>query len=311
MYSFELHTTDPNALLDDLKPLAAMIGSARIVGMGEATHGSKEFTLIRHRILRFLVAEMDFKGLILETPEQPAKAIDTYIKTGKGNPQKLLSDLEYWVHNTQEMLNVIEWMREYNHLHSSNQISFYGCDIPADDERRDQFGARDKAMAENCLKTLEELGDGTRVALWSHNFHIYGSGDDIDTQGGFLKEKLGDDYYALIASFNEGSFNAFLWDEKTERTKGFQTFKLDPCHEGTYEHMFTGAKQPLAIFDIQKMKSQAAPQVDQSKGYTAREIGSVFTPGNPETFEHKEDVFNRCEGVMWINTVTAATSLWQ
>ena len=288
-----------------------MIGSARIVGMGEATHGSKEFTLIRHRILKFLVENMDFKGLILEAPEQPAKAIDTYIKTGKGNTGKLLSDLEYWVHNTQEMLDVIEWMREHNNLHPENHISFYGCDIPADDERRDQFGARDKAMADNCLKTLEELGEGAKLALWSHNFHIYDSSDDIDTQGGFLKEKLGNDYYALIASFNKGSFNAFLWDEKTERTKGFQTFKLDAAHEATYEHMFAETKWPLAIFDIQKMKSEAMPQVDQSKEYTAREIGSVFTPDNPGTFEHQEDIFNRCEAVMWINTVNAATSLWQ
>ena len=43
-YSFQLQSTDPNALLNDLKPLVTMIDSARIVGMGEATHGSKEFT---------------------------------------------------------------------------------------------------------------------------------------------------------------------------------------------------------------------------------------------------------------------------
>jgi erythromycin esterase-like protein len=310
-YSFQLQSTDPNAPLNDLKLLVTMIDSARIVGMGEATHGSKEFTLIRHRILKFLVEEMGFRGLILETPQKPAKAIDNYVKTGKGIAQKLLSDLGYWVHNTQEMLNVIEWMREYNLMHPLNQISFYGCDIPAEDERRNQESSiRDKAMAENCLKTLEKLGSDAKLALWSHNFHIYYSGD-LDTQGKYLKESLGKSYFALISLFNEGEFNAFLWDKKAERTKGFQTFDLHASHKDTYEHMFAETKLPLAIFDIQKVAKQARLQKDQLKKYTVREVGSVFTPDDLESFEYQNDLFSCCDGVIWFNKVTASTSLWQ
>jgi erythromycin esterase-like protein len=164
-------------------------------------------------------------------------------------------------------------------------------------------------MAENCIKTLKELGMGAKVVLWSHNFHIYHSGG-LDTQGNYLKEKLGNDYYALISLCNEGKFNAFLWDRKTEQTKGFHTFNLTAANDSTYEYMFALTKWPLAIFNIQKVKNQATPQKDRFKEYTVREIGSVFTPDDPEAFEHQDDLFNRCEGVIWINTVTAATSLW-
>ena len=34
-----LKTTNPTASLNDLKPLKDMVGSASIVGLGEATHG--------------------------------------------------------------------------------------------------------------------------------------------------------------------------------------------------------------------------------------------------------------------------------
>ena len=309
-YSFQLQTVDPNRPLNDLEPIKALIGSARIVGMGEATHGSKEFTLVRHRILKYLVEEMDFKGLVLETPEQQAKAINEYIKTGNGNAKKLLSNLGYWVHNTQEMLDVIVWMKEYNHQHPSSKISFYGCDIPADDKRRNQeFGARDKAMADNCLKVLKEIGAGSKLVLWSHNFHIYHSGD-LNTQGSYLKKKLANNYFAFVSLCNKGAFNAFLWDRGAEQTSGFHTFHLKPAHRDAYEHMFAETKQPLAIFDVRKIRNQAVTKQKQLKKFTVREVGSVYTPDEPETFEHKDDLFNMCDGIIWVNTVTTATSFF-
>jgi erythromycin esterase-like protein len=165
-------------------------------------------------------------------------------------------------------------------------------------------------MAENCLKILEKLGSGAKLALWSHNFHIYYSGD-LDTQGEYLKESLGKSYLALISLFNEGEFNAFLWDKKTERTKGFQMFDLHASHKDTYEHMFAETKLPLAIFDIQKVVKQARLQKDQLKKYTVREVGSVFTPDDSASFEYQNDLFSCCDGVIWIRKVTASTSLWQ
>ncbi|MEJ7900597.1 MAG: hypothetical protein WKF63_02070 [Thermomicrobiales bacterium] len=42
---------------DDLSPLAGMIGDARIVALGEATLGTREFFLLEHRLVEVLVAE--------------------------------------------------------------------------------------------------------------------------------------------------------------------------------------------------------------------------------------------------------------
>ena len=46
--------------LADLEPLRALIVDARIVSLGEATHATREFFQLKHRLLEFCVAELGF-----------------------------------------------------------------------------------------------------------------------------------------------------------------------------------------------------------------------------------------------------------
>jgi erythromycin esterase-like protein len=50
----------------DMRPLAKLIGNARIVALGEATHGSREFFQLKHRMLEFLATEMGFTIFSIE-----------------------------------------------------------------------------------------------------------------------------------------------------------------------------------------------------------------------------------------------------
>jgi hypothetical protein len=52
--------------LEDLSPLKNVLKDVQIVGLGEATHGTKEFFQMKHRMLEFLVKEMGFTVLALE-----------------------------------------------------------------------------------------------------------------------------------------------------------------------------------------------------------------------------------------------------
>jgi erythromycin esterase len=45
----------------DLLPLKALLQDVKVVGLGETTHGTKEIFQLKHRLLEFLVTEMDFK----------------------------------------------------------------------------------------------------------------------------------------------------------------------------------------------------------------------------------------------------------
>src|SRR5215211_3726211 len=124
-----LTTTDPSASLTDLEPLRQMIGSAHIVGMGEGTHGTREFFLMKHRILKFLVREMGFTHFAIEATSPEADDVNRYVLTGEGDPRKLLSHLYFWTWNTQEVLDMIEWMREWNSTAPQSQrVQFLGFD---------------------------------------------------------------------------------------------------------------------------------------------------------------------------------------
>jgi erythromycin esterase len=124
-----LTSVEPSAAHSDLTPLTAMVGSARLIGLGEATHGSHEFFTVKDRILRHLVEDAGVTGFAMEASMPEAFAIDTYVRTGVGNPAVLLSHLYFWTWNTQEVTNLIAWLRQWNQQHPTNQVGFYGFDM--------------------------------------------------------------------------------------------------------------------------------------------------------------------------------------
>lgn len=52
-----LTTAEPGSGFDDLRPLKRMIGKARVVALGEPTHGSREVFQMKHRLLEYLASE--------------------------------------------------------------------------------------------------------------------------------------------------------------------------------------------------------------------------------------------------------------
>src|SRR5690606_24584734 len=153
---------DPRAPVGDLEPLRAALGGVRVVGLGEATHGTREFFLLKHRLLRFLVEEMGFTVLAMEASASAAEALDVYVQGGAGEPERLLADLGFWTWRTREMLAVVEWMRAHNRT-ASRKVRFAGIDpqFPAASLRwlRDHLGERELLAP---LSVLEEtrLGVG-------------------------------------------------------------------------------------------------------------------------------------------------------
>ena len=125
-----LAATQPGAALTDLAPLRSMVGTARIVGMGEGTHGTREFFELKHRVFEFLVREMGFTHFAIEATWSEADDINNYVLTGQGDPARLLSRLYFWTWNTEEVLALIQWMRQWNlTAPASRRVQFLGFDI--------------------------------------------------------------------------------------------------------------------------------------------------------------------------------------
>jgi len=98
----------------DLEFLRDILSKKRIVAMGEATHGTREFFLMKHRMLEFLVREMGFGALGMEADPAASKVVNEYVKDGTGDPVKALKGLGFWTWETDEVLDMIRWMRTYN-----------------------------------------------------------------------------------------------------------------------------------------------------------------------------------------------------
>lgn len=100
----------------------------QIVALGEATHGTKEFFELKHRIFRYLVENFGFKALAYEYSFRKSLIINDFVQNGIGNIDTLLSG-EYWIQNNDEFKTLIRWMRNYNqYKNPEEKIYFIGID---------------------------------------------------------------------------------------------------------------------------------------------------------------------------------------
>lgn len=101
-----------------------------VIGLGEATHGTKEFFELKNKMFKYLVEKQDVKLFGIEANFAACYDINKYVLTGEGNAKEALSKNGYWVWQSQEVLDLIEWMKNYNKGKTSNQkIKFYGYDM--------------------------------------------------------------------------------------------------------------------------------------------------------------------------------------
>ena len=105
-----------------------MIGDARIVSLGEATHGTREFFQLKHRLLEYCVSELGFTIFGIEASYPECLRINDYVLHGTGNPADALASQRFWTWDTEEVLALIEWMRIWNSTHT-RKVKFYGFDM--------------------------------------------------------------------------------------------------------------------------------------------------------------------------------------
>jgi erythromycin esterase len=123
-----LKSMTAGAGFEDLAPLREWIGDARVVGLGEATHDTREFFQIKHRLFEYLVYELGFTLFTIEAPFPESLAINHYIQTGEGDARHGLMSLNFYCWDTEEVLELVEWMRRWNAAHE-RRVFFYGYDI--------------------------------------------------------------------------------------------------------------------------------------------------------------------------------------
>jgi erythromycin esterase len=107
-------TLDPRAPLDDLEPVRALVGDARVVAIGESAHHIEEFYDLRHRLLRFLVERCGFTVYAFETPVLESRAMDAWVRGGPGTVENAAATTGTGLASCQAMYRTLEWMRTHN-----------------------------------------------------------------------------------------------------------------------------------------------------------------------------------------------------
>jgi erythromycin esterase len=123
-----LAAAEPGSDMKDLEPFRAMIGDARLVGLGEATHGTREFFQLKHRLIQYCISELGFSMIGFEAEYGTTLAVNDYVLFGKGNALDATTGMGFWTWDTEEVVALVEWVRAWNLSHDS-KVKFYGFDM--------------------------------------------------------------------------------------------------------------------------------------------------------------------------------------
>lgn len=100
----------------DLGPLCSRIAAARVVLIGEATHGTSEFYRMRARITQRLVERHGFNIVACEADWPDAARIDHYVRdrdVPRGEWQAF-ARFPVWMWRNRETRDFVDWMRAHN-----------------------------------------------------------------------------------------------------------------------------------------------------------------------------------------------------
>ncbi|AWB46170.1 protein-L-isoaspartate O-methyltransferase [Paenibacillus sp. CAA11] len=123
--------------LSDLDHVIQAVGDARIVLLGEATHGTSEFYSIRAELSKRLIAEKGFQFIAVEGDWPSCYEVNRYIKNLDGNTAETAADAlqafnrwPSWMWANKGIETFAEWLRHYNAEQAEGgKIGFYGLDM--------------------------------------------------------------------------------------------------------------------------------------------------------------------------------------
>lgn len=171
---------------DELGPLLKMVGSARVVGIGESTHGDLQSQTFKGHFIREMVRKGAIDTLIFEINRDAGAQIDAYVNEAKGELSNvLLNGGIFTIWRTDEMASLLGWLRAYVQ-NTGKQVRVFGVDC--------QDPATDLQLA---IRFLEQVDRSAARRLREPFAQL------------FLDDKANKTYYAWVKSQKANSFAGF------------------------------------------------------------------------------------------------------
>lgn len=104
---------DTEGGLSDLAGLDPLLKGARIVGLGEGSHGAHTLEALNHRLARYLVVKHGFTVIALETCWVDPSPVEHFVLTGEGDAESAVHAM-YGEWATEDDVQLVLWVREHN-----------------------------------------------------------------------------------------------------------------------------------------------------------------------------------------------------
>lgn len=118
----------------DFDPFVELVGDARIVLLGEATHGTSEFYTTRARLTERLIREKGFSFVAIEGDWPDASRANWFAQGGLGTPAEALRGFKRfpaWMWRNHPVCDFLDWLRRFNSglPESRRAVGFHGLDV--------------------------------------------------------------------------------------------------------------------------------------------------------------------------------------
>ena len=180
----------------DYDPLLELIGDARVVLLGEATHGTHEFYRERARITRRLIEEKGFTTVAVEADSPDAYRVNRWIR-GAGDDADANQALggfrrfPTWMWRNQDVLEFVAWLRQHNDRlpDGAPRAGFYGLDLYSlftsiDEVLRylDEVNPEAARRARYRYSCFEHFGEDSQAYGYAAEFGLSRSCEDAAVQ---------------------------------------------------------------------------------------------------------------------------------
>jgi erythromycin esterase len=121
---------------EDLDPLLDQVGAARLVLIGEASHGTSEFYRWRAELTRRLITEKEYSFVAVEGDWPDCHTVHCSVSGAPGAPADPREPLDAfsrwptWMWANEEVVDFTRWLREFNDRRSpASRVGFHGLDV--------------------------------------------------------------------------------------------------------------------------------------------------------------------------------------
>ena len=202
---------DLDAPFDDLDPLTDRVRDAKVVALGSAVRQSHELSTLTHRVMRFLIEQHGFRSLALEGDEAASINLDTYVRTGEGDPLAILAGARpFW--RFAEILEAVRWIRARNERNPSDRVRVVHVAEQPRQAMRQLVGGEDieRRLADTTIAWHEQTGH--RIVYWGGLAHTANGVANGRNAGSHLRERFGSGYVSIALTFHHGSLPSIVDD---------------------------------------------------------------------------------------------------